>query len=119
MKPFDLEKAKAGKPVCTRNGHKARIICFDKIDSCYPIVALVSDSEQESICRFTNKGRKFSRLDIEDDLDLFMVTNNKEGWINIYKDKVTSVGIFSTKEDALKHRDPSGYIDTIKINWEE
>lgn len=30
MKEFDLEKAKAGHPVCTRNGNKARIICFDR-----------------------------------------------------------------------------------------
>ena len=29
MKPFDLEKAKAGSPVCTRSGEKVRIICFD------------------------------------------------------------------------------------------
>lgn len=29
LKPFDLETAKAGKPVCTRDGRKARIICFD------------------------------------------------------------------------------------------
>jgi len=25
FKPFDLEQAKAGKPVCTRDGRKARI----------------------------------------------------------------------------------------------
>lgn len=29
LKPFDLNSAKAGKPVCTRDGRKARIICFD------------------------------------------------------------------------------------------
>ena len=30
LKEFDIEAAKAGKPVCTRDGGKARIICFDK-----------------------------------------------------------------------------------------
>lgn len=30
LKPFDLEAAKAGKPVCTRDGRKARIISFDR-----------------------------------------------------------------------------------------
>lgn len=40
MKPFDLEAAKAGKPVCTRDGRKARIICFDRNWE-YPIVALI------------------------------------------------------------------------------
>lgn len=30
LKEFDLEAAKAGKPVCTKDGRKARIICFDR-----------------------------------------------------------------------------------------
>lgn len=30
LRPFDLEAAKAGKPVCTRDGRKVRIICFDR-----------------------------------------------------------------------------------------
>ncbi len=55
MKAFDLEEAKAGKPVCTRNGSPARIICFDKKpigrdrDS---IVALVHDSKDETEIAF-------------------------------------------------------------------
>ena len=32
LKPFDLEAAKAGKLVCTRDGRNARIICFDSAD---------------------------------------------------------------------------------------
>ena len=40
MKEFDLELAKAGFPVKTRDGKKARILCFDRIAST-PIVALV------------------------------------------------------------------------------
>lgn len=31
MKPFNLEEAKAGKPVCNREGNDVRIICFDKM----------------------------------------------------------------------------------------
>lgn len=31
LKEFDIEAAKAGKPVCTRDGRKARIICFDRM----------------------------------------------------------------------------------------
>ena len=43
LKPFDIQKAREGKPVCTRDGHKARIICFDYNGETgdYPIVALV------------------------------------------------------------------------------
>lgn len=40
LRPFDLEAAKAGKPVYTRDGRKVRIICFDA--KCIkPIVALI------------------------------------------------------------------------------
>lgn len=41
MKPFNLEEAKAGKPVCNRMGNDVRIICDNKKDSTgYSIVAL-------------------------------------------------------------------------------
>ena len=32
MIKFNLEAAKAGFPLITRDGHKLRIICFDRID---------------------------------------------------------------------------------------
>ena len=48
LKPFDLEAAKAGKPVCTRDGRKARIICFNaKRDA--PIIALVTTNYGKEI----------------------------------------------------------------------
>ena len=38
--------AKAGKPVCTRDGRKARIICFNTKTLCdYPIIALVENAD--------------------------------------------------------------------------
>ena len=40
MREFDLSAAKAGAPVCTRDGMEARIICFDRVDLKYPIIAL-------------------------------------------------------------------------------
>lgn len=45
MKPFDLEKAKAGASICTRNGTKARIVCFDANNKRFPLVALIKDSD--------------------------------------------------------------------------
>ena len=29
MKPFNLEEAKAGKPICTRDGRRVEIISFE------------------------------------------------------------------------------------------
>lgn len=48
MKPFDLEKAKAGAPLCTREGFRARIICFDADNDRFPIVALIKDSNSSN-----------------------------------------------------------------------
>lgn len=48
MKPFDLAAAKAGAPVCTRDGRSARIICTDcrGVDS---VLALVDYGASESL----------------------------------------------------------------------
>ena len=57
-KPFNLEEAKAGKSVCTRDGQEVRIICFNAKSENYPIVALVKEgySTQEYLCAYTNEG---------------------------------------------------------------
>lgn len=126
LKPFDLEAAKAGKLVCTRDGRKARIISFDRKflfkGVSYPIIALVEDTaKEETIYGYNEKGKVL----IEDDAtykdDLMMLPQKKEGWINIYKDfEDTVCCAYLTKEDALKNRSiEDGYITTIKIEWEE
>lgn len=63
MKPFDLEEAKTGKPICTRDGLPARIICFNKQGDDKPIVALVRanlESNKELPACYTEKG-EFSK----------------------------------------------------------
>ena len=45
LKPFDLEAAKNGAKVVTRDGHAVRIICYDRKNEEYPIVALVGEDE--------------------------------------------------------------------------
>lgn len=118
LKPFDLEAVKAGKPVCTRDGRKARIICFDaKCNK--PIVALIYDCNKETVFQYLENGRFF--VDQIDKYDLMMLPQKKEGWINIYKDfEDTVCCAYLTKEDALKNRSiEDGYITTIKIEWEE
>lgn len=54
MKPFDIEAAKNGAPVCTELGEKVRIVCFDKKIG-YPIIALVGDDE--TITRYSADGK--------------------------------------------------------------
>lgn len=63
-KPFDLEQAKAGKPVCTRDGRKARIICFNAKTLCdYPIIALVENADNSIYeAAYSLQGKKLWRV---------------------------------------------------------
>ena len=120
LKPFSLEAAKAGKPVCTRDGRKARIICFDKKEGA-PIVALVEVEKNERVLEeitlYYINGRAISK-DIESKDDLMMLPEKKEGWINVYALNTC----YSSKADAEAHIDGDyehEYVRTVKIEWEE
>lgn len=123
MKEFDLEKAKAGHPVCTKNGFPARIICFNRISVEYPIVVLIKDDEYESVECYTTNGQYSAEETSE--YDLVMEPTTKEGWVNIYctreGHRFTGDIIFNTKEEAIKNQcvQTSTYVDTAKIKWDD
>ena len=133
LKPFDLEAAKAGKPVCTRDGRKARIICFDaKRKDGKNIMALIPSKEYpgfEDLVAYPNNGNYHGGH--ENDGDPMMLPEKKEGWVNIYNRNrprtssencyiMTGVSVFETKEGAISYIDKDKeYIDTVKIEWEE
>ena len=119
LKPFDIQKAKEGKPVCTRDGRKARIICFDA-KSHYPIIALVEtfvkeyNYVREDSYYYTIDGRAIN-IEYESKDDLMMLPEKKEGWVNVYKYQ-----IHDTPESAEEgHKGTSDYIKTIRVEWEE
>lgn len=114
LKSFSLEAAKAGKPVCTRDGRKARIICFDR-DWDMHIVALVTGSLGEEVHYYLSNGQV--DFDKQNDDDLMMLPEKKEGWVNIYKEGVDKY-IYNNEKVALSRRG-SDCIATIKIEWEE
>lgn len=125
MKPFDLEKAKAGAPVCTREGFNARIICFDANNNRFPIVALLKDSNSsnEYPVSLTKKGR-FSDGEVDSSNDLLMEGIKKEGWINIYEAvSERCIGaVHKSKEEAMRVKvNEKGvtYKDTVRVEWEE
>lgn len=123
MKPFDLELAKAKRPVCTRDGRDARIICFDRIYSRYPIVALVFDGIKEQALNYTLDG--FNEVDGKK--DLMMKSVKQEGWINIYRDPDTTLpspyqgyAVYFSEDEARKNVNPNlVHVATVKIEWEE
>ena len=124
LKPFDLNAAKAGKPVCTRDGRKARIICFDR-KSETPITALVTEIDgMESVYSYPNNGI-WDSPENTNGCDLMMLTERKEGWVNVYKEiegeYYTDKIIHKTEKVALDAAclNSYNYIGTVKINWEE
>ena len=127
MRPFNLEEylKNPSKKMVTRSGYNARIICTDRKDADYPIIALVSREsiEKESTLYYTKEGRFY--VNGLSESDLFFVTERREGWVNVFKgaDGNSCVGdshIFKSEEDAEKEgKTDKSYIGTTKIEWEE
>jgi len=82
MKKFDLELAKQGHPVCTRDGREARIICFDAKGE-QPIVSLINNFPSEYTQRNTNNGNYFSDDCGEHGSDLMMKSKTEKRWMYI------------------------------------
>lgn len=122
LKPFDLEVAKQGKPVCTRDGRKARIICFD-VKAKKPIAALITNDDTEEVHFYYDNGRSDQYQEYR--YDLMMFPEKKEGWVNIYRDTDTgriwaSQSIYKTELAAMEFAPKAkDYIATVKIEWEE
>ena len=127
MKPFNLEQAKAGAPVCTRDGQPARIVCYDmKGHSNYPILALVENpnGKRESTISYTPSGHQ--SLYSDTGIDLMMASVKLEGWVNLY---TCHSGATATDQCTLYQSEKEArsqivegfgvYVATVKIEWEE
>lgn len=112
MKPFNLKEAKAGKPVCTRDGRKARIICFDLNNKNFPIVAIINCDTEENAYQYDIDGVCDEH---DNNLNLMMSPEKKEGWIIIHKEAIYD------KETAEKiaRETTANVIKIQKIEWEE
>ena len=77
MKPFNLEEAKAGKKVVTRDGKAARIVTFNGDSDKFPIVAIVDITICDEVNIYTMSGLYFQSGN-EHRLDLFMADDEPE-----------------------------------------
>ena len=137
MKPFNLEKAKAGAPVVcerhpSRNHVPARILCFDALGQ-NPIVALVTnegDEETETAVRLNLSGISAYHT-------LFMAPVKRAGWIIIetweaknrsdravfldstHRLKLGSESLFETEEQAREFLGPVDDYHIAKVEWWE
>lgn len=108
-KPVDLTK-----PVQTRDGRAARILCTDRKHSEHPVVALVKCHDfQEHCYTFSADGRNLPGLGT--DLDLVNVPPKvvSEAYRNVYSDGVVGAK-FTTKAAAQREASPSA-IGIIKL----
>lgn len=129
MKPFDFKAAKAGKPVLTRGGRKARIICFDAVNP-RPIVALVALSDGGEVAlEYYKDGTRSGQPDVKSDNDLFMAGQRHVGWVNVWRLMggvyETGENIYATEEDAKETKGKMlegtsrRHAATLKIEWED
>ena len=70
LEPFDIEKAKAGAKVVTRDGKSVRIKCYDKQGDDLPIIALINNKGIEEIRCYDNNGEFFKHCEGSYDLML-------------------------------------------------
>ena len=124
MKQFNLDDylKNPSKKVVTKDGLNARIICTDRKDLKFPIVALIeTKSGGEFLQYYTKDGTYF--VDDLCDADLFFLPEKHEGWINLHKNeqgRVFPSYIYETEEDAEKYGiGNDSYITTVKIERED
>ena len=118
MKEFDYEKAKAGAPVCTRDGRPVRIVCFDAKGDSFIILALSpNETGIEIPFWYDKKGRYFRD---NPNCDLMMATVKHEGWVLVDKGQCIAY-IYDTKEEAEEdaEREMITYSAIAHIEWEE
>jgi hypothetical protein len=100
MKPFNLEEAMTGSPVCTRGGDDARIICWDR-KGAPPIIALISINGgcDEGVSYHKNNGMVLARAPAT--WDLFMKTTTEKRWCVYAKnDRRMDESVYSSYKDV-------------------
>ena len=123
MEQFDLKEylANPSRKVVTRDGRRARIICTDKRELNYPIIALIETipGGEEVTYSYTKGGRHCTAC--ADIFDLFFAPEKHIGWVNIYQvGKNKKCGfIYETEEAAKDQFESNEHIATVKIEWEE
>lgn len=126
MKQFNLEEylKNSSKKVVTRMGRKVRIICTDREDSIYPIIALIKDDKRESeiLVSYTKDGIPAEYNEAY--YTLFFAPEKHEGWLNIFKGNnfyhaENEIVYNSKKEAEIQGKNYMSYIATVKIEWEE
>jgi len=84
MKPFNLEAAKRGEPICTEDNKPLHFICFDEVSN--KIV-------------YGYDGRRVAYTDLViAETCIFMAPKTRTVWLNYFQ--LGRASVYNTKEDA-------------------
>lgn len=85
MKPFNLEAAKAGDAIITRNGEEVKFVAYvPEATAGHRFIIL---SKHGGIRLYYENGNYYS--DAEDEFDLFMAPKKRIVWVNFYSSECT------------------------------
>ena len=89
MKAFNLEEAKAGKPICTRDGVVVEFIAHVP-GAVYNNRVIVLHQQSGMLLTTTEEGHYYVNTS-KDGRDLFMQSTKRTVWVNLYKDGTCSI----------------------------
>lgn len=119
LKKFDLQKALAGAPCVTRDGHEAKVL-FDLDDSecVYPIVVVIRDDNGKWSSEEYTRGGRWD-IDSVCDNDLYMAPRKKKFYLAIEKKplKSSSNAHYATAAYTNKDGFSSGEFEDNKDRW--
>lgn len=124
MKPFDLEAAKRGEPIQTRDGREAKFIAHVTEAEAISRVVFLCGRSIYSSCE---DGTYYGRAQ-ETAMDPFMAPKkNKRGvWVNLYEGGSTGESWWDSEETANNYAFPplarkriGGKAHHVVIEWEE
>jgi hypothetical protein len=125
MKPFNLQEALAGKPVVTRDGREVTDVTYFSTlrnSTSFKLRGVL----EGYLRKFNDAGMYLTNKN----LDLFMASTKKTGWVNIYRENITtwpalkllpggavihpSKAIADKQQETAKER-----IAVVELTWEE
>lgn len=101
MKPFDLEAAKAGKPLVTRDGRPARFIAhLPECEMHSRVLFHITGTSSSSSC--SESGSFFGVKEQHSSQDLFIADMRRTIYLNLYWDKGSKNFVHGAAHDSAE-----------------
>ena len=130
QKPFNVEEAKNGARVERRDGKPVRIICYDRVGTAYPIIALIKSYNGENCFFYDINGKLCKSGDDNKDLVIideiecpkfqvgaFIVFNGNVYEI-LYVDNANNLYHFQNVKSSFSQKLPIKNIDNVCKHWD-